>query len=200
MKLLKLQENLQKLGYSVHTFATKELACEYVSNLCEGKTIGIGGSITIEQMGLYEKLNARNTVYWHLRSAPEDVLQTRQNAVRAQIYLSSVNGISLNGEIVNIDNTGNRVAAATFGCEQVVFLIGKNKIAPSLEEAIFRAQNIAAPKNAKRLGLKTPCAERADKCYQCNSPQRICRNLSIFLKKPTGCHYEIVLIDEELGY
>ena len=200
MKLLKLQENLQKLGYSVHTFATKELACEYVSNLYESKTIGIGGSITIEQMGLYEKLNARNTVYWHLRSAPEDVLQTRQNAVRAQIYLSSVNGISLNGEIVNIDNTGNRVAAATFGCEQVVFLIGKNKIAPSLEEAISRAQNIAAPKNAKRLGLKTPCAERADKCYQCNSPQRICRNLSIFLKKPTGCHYEIVLIDEELGY
>ena len=200
MKLLKLQENLQKLGYSVHTFATKELACEYVSNLYEGKTIGIGGSITIEQMGLYEKLNTRNTVYWHLRSTPEDVLQTRQNAVRAQIYLSSVNGISLNGEIVNIDNTGNRVAAATFGCEQVVFLISKNKIAPSLEEAIFRAQNIAAPKNAKRLGLKTPCAERADKCYQCNSPQRICRNLSIFLKKPTGCHYEIVLIDEELGY
>ena len=119
---------------------------------------------------------------------------------RADIYISSVNGISENGEIVNIDNTGNRVAAISYGPKKVYLVVGKNKIAPTLEAAIYRARNIAGPLNAKRLKRKTPCALNADRCYDCNSPERICRNLSVLWDKPTGAEYEIILINEELGY
>ena len=199
--LLRTQKKLSVLGYTVKVFDDKTQATEYLAGTLQGKRIGLGGSVSIGEMGLYEKLVENNTVLWHLRlSAGEDVMQVRKDASQAEVYITSVNGLSEAGEIVNIDNTGNRVAAATFGCEKVYFIIGKNKIAPDLAAAIDRARNIAAPLNAKRLGLKTPCAVRADKCYDCDSPQRICRNLSIFWKKPTGCEYEILLVNEHLGY
>jgi L-lactate utilization protein LutB len=199
--ILKTQKSLERLGYTVKVFDGKEQATDYLASSLQGKTIGLGGSVSIGQMGLYERLQESNTVLWHLRlSAGDDVMQVRKDAARAEVYITSVNGISEAGEIVNIDNTGNRVAAATFGCEKVYFVVGKNKIAPTLEAAIDRARNIAAPLNAKRLGLKTPCAVRGDKCYDCDSPQRICRNLSVFWKKPTGCEYEVLLINEALGY
>jgi hypothetical protein len=127
-------------------------------------------------------------------------VQTRSAATRAQVYLSSVNGISEQGEIVNIDNTGNRVAAISYGPEEVFLIAGKNKVAPDFEAALHRARNVAAPLNAKRLNRKTPCAVKADRCYDCKSPDRICRNLSVLWTKPAGAHYTVVLIDEELGY
>lgn len=199
--LLRTQKKLETLGYTVKVFGDKDGATEYLAGTLQGKRIGLGGSVSIGEMGLYERLQERNTVLWHLRlSAGDDVMQVRKDAARAQVYITSVNGISETGELVNVDNTGNRVAAATFGCEKVYFVVGKNKIAPTLEAAIDRARNIAAPLNAKRLGLKTPCAVRGDKCYDCDSPQRICRNLSVFWKKPMGCEYEILLINETLGY
>ncbi len=201
MNVSLLQANLEKLGYTVSVFERKEDATDYLSSSISGKTVGFGGSVTLSQMNLYENLEAKNNVFWHLKMKHgQNVMQVRKDASNAQIYITSVNAISLNGEIVNIDNTGNRVAAATFGCDKVYFVIGKNKIAPNLEQAIVRARNVASPLNAKRLGLKTPCALNADKCYDCNSPQRICRNLSVFWKKPTGSEYEVILIKENLGF
>ena len=201
MNVSLLQANLEKLGYIVSVFERKEDATDYLSSSISGKTVGFGGSVTLSQMNLYENLAAKNSVFWHLKMKDgQNVMQVRKDASNAQIYITSVNAISLNGEIVNIDNTGNRVAAATFGCDKVYFVIGKNKIAPNLEQAIVRARNVASPLNAKRLGLKTPCALNADKCYDCNSPQRICRNLSVFWKKPTGSEYEGILIKENLGF
>ena len=201
MNLTTLQTNLEKLNYLVKVFETKEEATQYLGVTIQGQTVGFGGSVTLAQMSLYETLQEKNTVIWHLKTPDgQDVKQLRKDATRANVYITSVNGISENGEIVNIDNTGNRVAAATFGCDKVYFIISCNKIAPDLSQAIFRARNIAAPLNAKRLGMKTPCAVQGDKCYDCDSPQRICRNLSIFLKKPTGCEYEVILINEPLGY
>ena len=201
MNVSLLQANLEKLGYTVSVFERKEDATDYLSSSISGKTVGFGGSVTLSQMNLYENLAAKNSVFWHLKMKDgQNVMQVRKDASNAQIYITSVNAISLNGEIVNIDNTGNRVAAATFGCDKVYFVIGKNKIATNLEQAIVRARNVASPLNAKRLGLKTPCALNADKCYDCNSPQRICRNLSVFWKKPTGSEYEVILIKENLGF
>ena len=196
-----LQDNLTKLGYAVRVFENKEDACAYLNDEIDKKTVGIGGSVTAEQMRLFDTLRTHNEVFCHLRlRAGEDVMQVRKQAARASVYVSSVNALSMQGEIVNIDNTGNRVAGATFGCDKVYFVVGKNKIAENLTLAIERARHVAAPKNAKRLGLSTPCAVRADQCYDCDSPYRICRNLSIFWKKPTGCRYEVLLIMEDLGY
>ena len=115
--------------------------------------------------------------------------------------LTSVNGLAETGELINIDGTGNRVASTIFGHEEVYFLVGSNKIAPDYDAALWRARNVASPKNAQRLGKKTPCAVRGDKCYDCKSPERICRALAVLWEKPTGIgRAEVVLIDEPLGY
>lgn len=196
-----LTECLASKGYTVKAFDNKEAASNYIVGEIKGKTVGLGGSVTIHQIGLFAPLSKNNTVYWH-DEKPENltIAETRSAATRSQVYISSVNAVSEKGEIVNIDNTGNRVAAITFGPEKVYLLVGKNKVAPDLEKAIYRARNVAAPLNAKRLNRKTPCAVKGDKCYDCKSPERICRNLSVFWEKPAGAEYEVILINENLGY
>lgn len=196
-----LKQNLEERGYQVSCFSTAKAATDYLDDQLEQKTIGMGGSITIEEMGLYEKLATHNQVFWHHRipegSTPEEV---RKNADKAEIYFSSVNGIAETGEIVNIDGRCNRVASICYGHQKVYLVAGKNKIAPDYEGALWRARNIAGPLNAKRLGRKTPCAVKADKCYDCKSPDRICRNLSVLWEVPMGLEIEVILIDESLGY
>lgn len=196
-----LKDNLERKGYSVAVFETKEDAAKYLDCQINGKVVGFGGSVTLREMNLFELLASHNTVYTHDKKPDNlSVMETRTAACRADVYISSVNAISQQGEIVNIDNTGNRVAAISYGPTKVYLIIGSNKITENLESAIFRARNIAAPLNAKRLNRKTPCAEKADRCYDCQCADRICRNLSIFLTMPTGVEYKIILIDEKLGY
>ena len=196
-----LRQNLETKGYQVSVFENKEVAADYINQQIHQKSVGLGGSVTIHEMNLYELLSSHNVVYWHDKK-PEDmsVMETRTAANRAEIYISSVNAISEAGEIVNIDNTGNRVAAISYGPEKIYLLIGVNKVTDDLESAIYRARNVASPLNAKRLNRKTPCAMNGDKCYDCNSPERICRNLSVLWNKPTGAEYEVILIEEELGF
>lgn len=194
MELNKLSENLEKLGYKVSIFENASEANKYLSNSIKNKTIGIGGSMTIEQMALYDELIKNNEVFWHWRN-PEDI----NKAAHADIYLSSVNGLSQDGEIINIDGTCNRISATLYGHEKVIFILGVNKIADNYEAALHRARNIAAVKNAIRLNKKTPCV-KTGKCMNCNSPERICRGLSVLWEKPSNCDYEIVIINEELGY
>ena len=196
-----LRKNLETKGYLVKVFADKKTAAEYMNSQIDQKTVGFGGSVTIRQMDLFKLLSSHNTVYWHdEKPADMSVMETRTAASRSEIYISSVNAISEKGEIVNIDNTGNRVAAISYGPEKVYLVIGSNKVTDTLESAIYRARNVASPMNAKRLNRKTPCAVNGDKCYDCNSPERICRNLSVLWTKPTGAEYEIILIKESLGY
>ena len=176
----KLKNNLENIGYKVSVFDTKEDAAKYMDSSINGKVVGFGGSVTLREMNLFKMLSTHNTVYWH-DEKPENmtVMETRTAASQAEIYISSVNGISEQGEIINIDNTGNRVAAISYGPSKIYLVIGENKVAPDYESALFRARNIAAPLNAQRLKRKTPCAANADKCYDCKSPERICRNLSV---------------------
>ena len=193
--LEKLRRNLEAEGFTVSCFGTAAQAADYLDAALDGKTIGIGGSVTIRDMGLAERLSTHARVYWHWN---EDALE---QAASAQVYLTSVNGLAETGELINIDGTGNRVASTIFGHEEVYFLVGSNKIAPDYDAALWRARNIASPKNAQRLGKKTPCAVRGDKCYDCKSPERICRALAVLWEKPTGIgRAEVVLIDEPLGY
>ena len=197
----RVQQALENKGYQVSSFETKEEAAAYLAGSLEGKKVAFGGSVTLDQLGLYEKLSKKNEVIWHWR-IPEgktnaDVLAEARSA---EIYFSSVNGISMDGQIVNIDNTGNRVAATLYGHKKVIFVIGKNKIAENVDAAISYARNVAAPLNAKRLNKKTPCAVLADKCYNCQSPDRICRTLNVLWEAPKGCAYEVVFVNENLGY
>lgn len=157
--------------------------------------------MTLEKMGLYEKLCTHNSVIWHHRIPDNSSsAEERKKARSAQIYLSSVNAISEKGEIVNIDAVCNRVASIFYGHDKVYLVVGRNKVTPTLPDAIHRARNVASPKNAQRLKRNTPCAIKADKCYDCNSPDRICKGLSILLQAPTSSNIEILLIDEDVGY
>ena len=126
------------------------------------------------------------------------VAQDQEMCIRDS--LSSVNGLAETGELINIDGAGNRVASTLFGHKRVYFVVGANKIAPDYDAALWRARNIAAPKNAQRLKRKTPCAAKGDRCYDCSSPERICRELVVLWDKPMGVDtMEIVLIDQDLG-
>lgn len=122
-------------------------------------------------------------------------------AATAEVYVLSANAIAEDtGEILNIDGTGNRVSASLFGHRKVYFVAGKNKVSPDYDSALWRLRNVVAPKNARRLGRKTPCAEKADKCHNCNSPDRICKGLVVLYQKMRAMDMEVVLIDQELGY
>ena len=197
----KVKMELEAKGYKVTCCDTVAEALKYIDKQIDNQTVGMGGSVTIEELGLYDKLSLHNNVYSHAHltedKTPEEI---RTLANSSRIYISSVNGIAETGEIINIDGACNRVSSICYGHEKVFFVVGKNKLAPTYDEALFRARNIAAPKNAKRLGRNTPCAVKADKCYNCNSPDRICRVLSVWWSKPMIGEYEVVLINEELGF
>ncbi len=201
MDFTALKQNLEARGYRVSIHETKEAAAAYLDSTIDGKTVGLGGSVTLDVIGVYELLSLHNDCFWHWR--PRDgksVKELRDSGNAAEIYLSSVNGIAETGEIINIDATANRVAAILYGHERVYLVVGKNKVAPDYEKALWRARNIASPKNAQRLGVKTPCAIAGDRCFDCKSEARICRTLSVLWEKPLGTDIEILLIDEELGY
>ena len=199
MDVQKAIASLQKRGFAVRYFDSAKEAADYLVGSISGKTVGIGGSVTIEQMGLYDRLSQDNTVYWHWVTNDQ---QTRQSATNTQVYLSSANAIAETGEIVNIDGSGNRVAATLYNHERVVFVAGVNKLAPDLERAMYRARNVAAPLNARRLKFNTPCAVSKEmKCYDCASKERICNGFVTIVCPMRGVGVtEVVLIGEELGY
>lgn len=199
MDLSRLEENLTAAGFTVVRCPTGQAAKDYLTGRFAGKTIGMGGSVTVRDLGLYEALAEHNTVHWHwMTPGPE----TMEQAASAQVYLTSVNAVAETGELVNIDGTGNRISAALGAHEVVCYLVGQNKVAPTYDEALWRARNVAAPLNARRLHRKTPCAQGEElKCHNCKSPERICNGLSV-LWRPMGGAGEtvVVLIQEDLGY
>lgn len=190
-----VKKNLEARGFSVKIFSTGAEAAAYLDGAIDGTSVGFGGSLTAKELGLYDKLAAHNEVHWHWEGGPGE----RVAAAHAKVYITSANGLAETGEIINIDGAGNRVAATLFGHGKVYFVIGRNKLAPTYEEALWRARNIAAPKNAQRLGKKTPCAVKGDKCYDCKSPDRICRGLVVLWGPSIGVETEIVLVDQDLG-
>ena len=169
MDIPRLQKTLEAAGFTVQWFPTAQAAKEALVARFAGKTIGMGGSVTLRDLGLYEALSQRGTVYWHWQQpGPETLAQ----AAKAQVYLTSVNALAETGQLVNIDGTGNRISAAAGAHETVCYLVGRNKIAPTFQQALWRARNIAAPLNARRLHRKTPCAQGETlRCYDCRSPR-----------------------------
>ncbi len=198
MRIETAVKNLEKRGFVVSRFDTRETARDYLAAKFSGQQIGLGDSATLEAMGLADALSEHNTVWDYLtQGAPE----TSKEAMQTDIYITSANAVSETGEIINIDGSGNRVASTLFGRREVYFVVGTNKFADSYDAALWRARNIAAPKNAQRFGMKTPCAKKGDKCYDCSSPERICRGLVVLWGKMMGDVYmEVVIINEELGF
>lgn len=193
-----LRNLLERRGYRTSFFPTAAQAVDYLDGKLDGMSIGFGGSQTVRDIGLFERLASHNTCIWHWDK--ERNVQPKE-ATDAQVYICSVNGLAETGEVINIDGGGNRVASTLFGHEKVYLIVGRNKIAPDYDAALWRARNIAGPLNARRLNKKTPCAVGEPKCHDCRSPERICAALVVFWEKPSlSGEMEIVLVDEELGF
>ncbi|MBU5440072.1 lactate utilization protein [Tissierella sp. MSJ-40] len=194
-----VSENLKKNGFLVKIFNnTVEAKEDLLKEISVDESIAIGGSMTISNMNIYEELkNMGNQVHWHWKA--EDKKKELSLARNADIYLSSTNALTLDGKFVNIDGTGNRVSSMFYGHNKVYIIVGKNKLCKNYDEAIKRIKTIAAPKNAERLKINTPC-RFTGKCSDCNSPDRMCKAEVIIHKNPGATEINVYLVDEELGY
>ena len=197
MNLEKTIRNLEGRGFRVSHFEKAEDAAAHIAGQVSGKTVGIGGSKTIEALGLFEKLSENNTVYWHWKTPGRDTLNA---AALTDVYLSSANAISEDGEIVNIDGTGNRVAPIIWGPDKVIYVIGANKIAADVHAAYTRIKCDACPPNCIRLGKQTPCA-LTGKCGNCLSPgNTVCCHLVTTRYSSIPDRVHVILVNENLGF
>lgn len=200
----KLVGNLKQRHYEAFFCPTAQEAVEKITGMIpEGSSVTWGGSMTIRDMGLTKALhNKEGLDIWDrdLASSREEAQEIYRRTFYADYYLSSVNAMSEDGEIVNIDGNGNRVAAITFGPKRVILVVGINKVAQNLDAAISRARSLAAPVNMMRFAeLNTPC-KNDGMCHDCKSPDSICNYIQIMRNShPVGRHI-VVIVGEELGY
>ncbi len=198
----KCAQALTKNGFHVQVFPDTTSAAQRVLELCrEAQSIGFGGSLTLGQLGIYKALRDSGKTLLH-HGLPHLTPQERMEIMRQQqtcdLFLSSTNAVTLDGKLVNIDGTGNRVSAISFGPQKVVVVAGANKIVANVEDAIQRIKEYAAPMNSKRLGFDTPCATTGF-CAECSSPRRICNIVTVLEKCPPRTPIHVILVAQSLG-
>jgi hypothetical protein len=199
-----LLKKLKSNGMDGRYFTNREDAKAYILNrIPETARVGIGGSVTVREMGLLDALADRGTEYydhWVPGLSPEEIMDVKRRMVAAEYFLTSTNGLTRDGKLVNIDNTGNRVAAMIFGPKHVIVVAGENKIVDDVHAAIQRIKEEVVPKNTSRRGDNTPCA-KGEACPDCNSPDRLCRVTTIVEKKTKGVDtFSVLIVGEPLGY
>jgi len=199
----KVQNTIRNLilnGFSVRYFENGGDAGDtLLGSIDVSESVGIGGSVTLTDLGIYNRLKQRgNQVHWH--GAPgTDKKKALAAAATADVYLSGTNAVTEDGRLINIDGTGNRLSSLLFGHDRIYIIVGVNKISRNYEEAMIRIKNVVCPQNTERLGLDTPC-RHLGKCTNCDSPQRICNATLILDRQPAAVKINIFLINENLGY
>jgi hypothetical protein len=201
MDLKQAAEALNANGFKARVFETAEEAKAAVLELVPaGAAVGVGGSVTVQQMGLREALMERGcAVHWHWYAAPEERAEAQKKAHDAGYYLMSSNAVTMEGELINIDGNCNRLGTMLYGPASVIVICGKNKLVEDPFKAIDRIKNVACPQNARRLKLSTPCAATGH-CTDCRSPQRMC-SATVRLQRPAGSRaFYVFLVNEDMGY
>jgi hypothetical protein len=198
-------EALKKRDFNAHYVETQDKAKEMIlKEVPPGAIVGVGGSVTIREMKILGDLRARGHKvldHWEIpRSAFEESFQMRRAQQVCDVFLTSSNAITQDGQLVNTDGSGNRVNAMTFGPKKAIVVAGVNKIVANLEGALQRIKEIAVPLNCRRLNYSPPCIQ-AGKCVDCRIPQRVCRIITIIeWKPPFFADYLVILVGENLGY
>ncbi len=198
---------LENHGFKVFVTSTKEDAVQKVLELIPADAnIGVGGSVTIRELGLIEALTERgNRVvhHWQPDIPLKDWLPYMVEAHNSNVFLCSSNAVTEDGKLVNVDSTGNRVASMIFGPKKVIVVAGRNKIVKDVDEGLRRLKEVAGPLNAKRHNLvELPCV-KTGVCTDCDSPNRICRVITIMERAPNRVrepYLTVVLVAEDLGF
>jgi len=194
---------LKKNNFDAHWVTDMKTLLESIFNMIpEGATVGVGGSVTLNQIGFFEAAEERQIKVLNpslQKLSMEDFIGERRQILTADVFLSSANAITEDGMIFNIDGTGNRVASMMFGPKKVILVCGINKVVKDANSAYKKVREFTAPMNARRIGLKTPCAETGV-CVDCASPQRICNIFVTMAKRPVRTDMTVFLVNERLGF
>lgn len=197
-----LVKNLQSRHFDAYYCATKEEALEKALSLIPaGSSVGWGGSVTCQQIGLLDAVRAGEykALDREVCNSPEERENLMRQCLLADTFLTSANAISLDGQMVNIDGNGNRVAAIVYGPKQVIVVAGMNKVEDTLDAAITRARTVAAPMNEQRFGHPNPCNVTGS-CADCKSETCICNHILITRHcRPVG-KLKFILVGEDLGF
>lgn len=194
---------LRERGFDATVFATRQEACAFIlSDVPAGAQVAIGGSMTVQEMDLHTKLREQgHEVLWHWEIAPAERGTLLHKAMNAPIYLCSANALTTDGLMVQIDGTGNRVAAMCYGPNTVYVIVGRNKIVEGgYQQAVRRIKQVACPQNARRLNLKTPCGLTGSCDVSACKAGSMCHMILALEGAPGGKRTQVILVNEDLGY
>lgn len=201
-KIQYLIQSLSSRNINGYFFETFEEAKSRVKEMIPmNASIGIGNSVTLKKMKISDELMDRGNIVYDktLAKSKEESKDLKRKSLLTDWYITGTNAISLDGHLVNMDHSGNRVAAMLYGPNNVIIIIGINKITKTLDQAIFRVRNVASPKNAKRAGFNPPCIELG-KCVDCRSPERVCNNLVIIEGQNDKRRMKVFIINDNEGF
>ena len=198
----RLKKELEKREFRAVICDSNDEAREFMSaEIPDGCSVGLGGSVTLRQIGIDRRLRERGIAlfdHWADGSTREERDGIRRKQLGADIFLTGCNALTMDGRLVNIDGAGNRVAAMSFGPRKVIAAAGINKVAPDLDGALWRIRNVAAPMNSRRLGHDSPCASTGY-CVDCRSGKTTCRITTIIEYRPMLTEYIVLLLPYEAG-
>jgi hypothetical protein len=193
---------LKKNNFEAVFVPDSKSACEEVmKQIPDGATVGVGGSVTLAQVGLLDSLGKRNINFiWPMRQGktPDEIFELIRKSLSADFFISSTNAVTEDGKLFNVDATGNRAGAMFIGPRKTIIVCGINKIVKDIEAAEKKLKEWTGPQNAKRLGRKTPCVETGV-CADCKSPDRICNIYVTLAKKSARTDIMVILVGEQLG-
>lgn len=193
---------LEARNMEAYYVKTKEEALEKALELIpEGSSVSWGGTMSAREIGLTKALHEGNYVVYDRdeKETREEKEEVAHQALNCDFFLGSVNALSEDGVMVNIDGNGNRVAAFVYGPQNVLLVVGMNKVVKTEADAMSRARNEAAPINAQRFGIDTPCVKNGS-CFDCKKPECICCQILITRYSRAARRMKVILVDEDLGY
>lgn len=193
-------KHLRMHGFGADYFETKEEVLSYLKeNIPKGSSIGIGGSVTLTEIGMLSWLTGNEEYHFLDRYHTDDVSRVFHESLNADVYLMSTNALTEEGELYNIDGNGNRLAALIYGPKKVYVIAGTNKIVKNLEEAVSRVELFSAPANNIRLDKTNPCT-KTGQCMHCSTPSTICNQIVTTRRSGTPGRIHVLLVNEALGY
>lgn len=198
-RVVKALESRNMEAYYVKT--KEEAVCKALELIPKGSTINMGGSVSVRECGLAEAISTDDYIFCDRDKAatPEEKQEIAMKAFTCDYYLGSVNAMSEDGVFINIDGNANRVAAYCFGPKNLLLIVGMNKIVKTEEDAMSRARNEAAPINAQRFGIDTPCVKNGS-CFNCKSEQCICCQILVTRFSRVPKRIKVILVEENLGF